>query len=353
MLLERISWPVPLNVVSSAVPSHLVRSAVASNRPRHSPAPDMPWQGVLLKGDNLEFLSLAQSFLRSQVRLIYIDPPYNTGNKEHLYRDSYERDEWLRYMEQRLSLSIPLLSDNGSICLSIDDNEMPHMRLLMDKLFGEKCFVACIAYERSGSAGLGQSGVILNSKEYILIYSKDKRSLNDIGYERPLDHATMKRYNKILAAEGTRRLLNEFEVGGNVARLYGHANFSILSISLRNYLLRQDEVASQYIENFERIFRTQNVQKENTFQNRIIDGLEKNVLYSLDYVPSRGRYRGSNKTLYYWNGELCAWLKDSAAIAGDTIIKRNKLTDFWSHEEIPKADLANEGGVLFSRSKKP
>jgi adenine-specific DNA-methyltransferase len=309
--------------------------------------------GILYHGDNEQFLLTYGDELQGKVRLLYLDPPYNTGNKQHSYIDSFHRDEWLAMMRVRLQLALPLLSEQGSICVSIDDSEMPYLRVLLDEIVGESNFVACVAYERSGSAGLGQSGAILNTKEYIVIYSLDKRRLNDVGNERPIDRSVMRRYNKVLENPGERELIAEIDGQAGTARLYRHEGFSINSLSIRDFDARRSEIESLYMESFERIFRTQNVQKENTFQNDVISRLEKDRFYSLDYVPARGRYKGTDKTLYYWNGELCAWLKDSSSVNADGITKRNKLTDFWSHAEIPKADLANEGGVLFARSKKP
>ncbi|KKQ50723.1 MAG: Adenine specific DNA methylase Mod, partial [Candidatus Woesebacteria bacterium GW2011_GWD1_38_10] len=76
-------------------------------------------------------------------------------------------------------------------------------------------------------------------------------------------------------------------------------------------------------------------------------------LYSVDYVPSRGKKKDLSVTNYYYNNGIFAWLKDSAILVGNKIIKQNKLTDFWPHADIPKADLANEGDVDFRRGKKP
>lgn len=309
--------------------------------------------GVLFHDDNERFLRRYADELRGQVRLLYLDPPYNTGYKLRSYNDRFERSEWLAMMRVRLELALPMLAENGSICISIDDSEMPYLRVLLDEVVGEKFFVACVAYERSGSAGLGQSGAILNTKEYVLIYSFDKRQFNDVGNERPIDKEVMRRYNRVLEHEGEREFVAELKGRMGAARLYKHAGVRIENLSIRNFDARKDEIEFVYKEQFERIFRTQNVQKENTFQNDVISRLQKDQFYSLDYVPARGRYKGSEKTLYYWNGELCAWLKDSSVLTPNGIVKRNKLTDFWSHGEIPKADLANEGGVEFSRSKKP
>ena len=370
------SAPVPIRDDNDSAPetseawSHFI-SMVVGRGAHICPAPDMvadesvPVQssenkllaadtsGVLIRDDNERFLREYASVLRREVRLLYLDPPYNTGYKLRSYNDRFERSDWLSMMRLRLELALSMLADNGSICISIDDSEMPYLRVLLDEVVGEKFFVACVAYERSGSAGLGQSGVILNTKEYVLIYSLDKRQLNDVGNERPIDKEVMRRYNRLLLHEGEREFVCELDGRMGKARLFKHNNVHIENLSIRKFETRKDEIESLYKEQFERIFRTQNVQKENTFQTDVIARLDKDDFYSLDYVPARGRYKGNDKTLYYWNGELCAWLKDSSVLTADGILKRNKLTDFWSHGEIPKADLANEGGVEFSRSKKP
>ena len=81
--------------------------------------------------------------------------------------------------------------------------------------------------------------------------------------------------------------------------------------------------------------------------------MEKNSLYSVEYVPSRGRNEGKPTTLFYHNGELCAWLKDTAFLEGKKVVKTTRLSNVWKNDDIPKADLGNEGGVAFPRSKKP
>lgn len=317
----------------------------------NSPKP----QGVLINGDNLHVLPMLVERIPKSVKMIYLDPPYNLGNRDFFYEDAFEEDHWLRFMSQSLDYARKLLADNGSICVSIDDEQLAQLRIMMDKIFGRANFVACIAYERSGSAGLGQAGTILNTKEYILFYCLNKDSLNTIGYERPIELETMRRYKRILVSEGKRTLIDELPMRSSdaMARLYLHEDPKIESISLKNYATRSREILRQYVGAFEKVFRTQNVQKENEFQNIIIRKLDKQLLYSLDYIPTRGRYKGAEKTLYYYNAELCAWLKDSARLDGDQLLKWNKLTDFWPHKEIPKADLANEGGIYFPRGKKP
>lgn len=107
------------------------------------------------------------------------------------------------------------------------------------------------------------------------------------------------------------------------------------------------------MENFDTVFRTYVIQKENEFQNELLAMMEKNSLYSVEYTPNRGKNKDKYTTLYYSNAELCAWLKDTAFLENGVIVKTTKLSNVWKNDEIPKANLGNEGGVTFPRSKKP
>jgi len=81
--------------------------------------------------------------------------------------------------------------------------------------------------------------------------------------------------------------------------------------------------------------------------------MDKDKFYSVEYMPSRGKYEGEETTLYYYNCELLSWLGDTTTVNEGVLTKATKMTTLWKHGEIPKADIANEGGVYFPRSKKP
>lgn len=310
---------------------------------------------MLIHGDNLLALKALEQEYTGRIKCIYIDPPYNTGNAFEYYDDNLEHSIWLNLMYPRLKSLYNLLKDGGSIWISIDDVECHYLKVMLDEIFGRDSFVADITYERSGSAGLGQGGLLVNNSEHILVYSKGTFQYNKILGSTLLEFKTMKRYNKVLVNEGERELVDEFisKSNGTPVKIYKHTGFEMRTISLRGFQENEVSIRKEFAEVFEHLFRTNNVQKENVFQNDLMSRMDKKFLYTVDYIPSRGKNKDKPTTLYYYNAELFAWLKDTAYLEGENIVKTNNLTTVWKHEDIPKADLANEGGVDFPRSKKP
>lgn len=139
---------------------------------------------ILIEGDNYHALSVLNYTHKSKIDLIYIDPPYNTGNKDFTYNDKYVEKEdtwrhskWLTFMKKRLELAKELLTEKGVIFISIDDNEIAQLKLLCDGIFGEQNFVAnCVRRRRKTQANLAKN--IAPVHEYLLIYSKSISELN-------------------------------------------------------------------------------------------------------------------------------------------------------------------------------
>lgn len=136
---------------------------------------------MLIEGDNLEAL-LALQNIDKKVDVIYIDPPYNTGN-EFVYNDkivdkedSFRHSKWLSFMEKRLKVARELLNDDGVIFVSIDDNEQAHLKMLMDDVFGSENFVSNVIYDGSLK---NNTRFISNGHDYMLIYVKNKELLID------------------------------------------------------------------------------------------------------------------------------------------------------------------------------
>lgn len=133
----------------------------------------------ILEGDNLHSLRLLEKTHTRRIDLIYIDPPYNTGGKDFRYDDSFvvkedgfRHSKWISFMRERLLAAKNLLSDKGSIFISIDDNEEAVLKLLCDDVFGEDCFVSNIAWQRTYSPRNDSKGLSVEV-EHILLYSKN------------------------------------------------------------------------------------------------------------------------------------------------------------------------------------
>ena len=127
-----------------------------------------PWN-TFVEGDNLDVLA---ALPRESVDLVYIDPPYNTGN-DFAYRDSYGRhDAWVAMMRPRLEAAREVLRATGAIFVSIDDNEVAHLRLLLDEVFGERAFLAQVVVNLNAKGRqLGRG--FATSHEYLLVYARD------------------------------------------------------------------------------------------------------------------------------------------------------------------------------------
>ncbi|WP_243175916.1 hypothetical protein [Clostridium sporogenes] len=226
---------------------------------------------------------------------------------------------------------------------------------MLDELFGKNNFVSQITYERSSVSGIGQGGVLVNTGEYILFYKKNNLSIKEMCDYKPIELKVMKRYNKILANYGKRELIDEFisKSNGLPVKVYRHIEFSIDSFSFKDYGKNKNKIDNEYASNFNKLFRTFLVQKENSFQQELLNMMNKEDLFSVEYTPSRGKNKDKLTNLYYYNKELIGWLKDSAVMENGKVVKTSKMTNIWKHEDIPKADLPNESEISFPRGKKP
>lgn len=311
-------------------------------------------ENMLINGDNLLALKALEQNFSGQIKCIYIDPPFNTGQAFEHYDDNIEHSLWLNLMYQRIKILYSLLHKDGLMWVHLDDIEVHYCKIFLDEIFGRDGCVAHITYERSAVAGLGQGGFLVNTTEHILLFKKGllpKR--NNLGYY-DLEQKTMKRYSRFLREEGERELVREFlsKSNGLPVKVYKHKFYQIDSIPLKDFEKRESEIRAFYAKNLSRIFRGNQIQKENAFQKDLISQMDKE-LYSVDYTPSRGKNEDKETTLYYFNGELLSWLSDTAEATDGKIVKTQKLTTLWDNEDIPKADIANEGGIYFPRSKKP
>ena len=129
-------------------------------------------ENMIIKGDNLEALKALLPYYKGQVKCIYIDPPYNTGNAFEHYDDNLEHSKWLSIMYPRLELLRDLLSEDGSILISIDSDECHYLKVICDEIFGRRNFVDEIIWQRA-FAPVNLKKTLSRSHDVLLVYAKD------------------------------------------------------------------------------------------------------------------------------------------------------------------------------------
>jgi Adenine specific DNA methylase Mod len=129
------------------------------------------FENVLIRGDNLLALKALESQYAGQVRCVFIDPPYNTGSAFTHYDDGLEHSTWLSLMRDRLALLWDLLAEDGSIWITIDDNECHYLKVLCDEVFGRRNYLTSIVWEKD--KGRRSDAVISAAHDYILVYAKN------------------------------------------------------------------------------------------------------------------------------------------------------------------------------------
>lgn len=147
-------------------------------------ANDPDTENMLIHGDNLLALKALESKYAGKIKCIYIDPPYNTGSAFEHYDDNLEHSQWLNLIRPRLLLLWKQLSDEGSLWISIDDDEQAYMKVLCDELFGREHFVSSMIWQKRTSPDM--RAVISDGHEYVLLYVKDKDVFKMIRNKLPL-----------------------------------------------------------------------------------------------------------------------------------------------------------------------
>ena len=154
---------------------------------------DSESENMLIHGDNLLALKTLEDKYAGKVQCIYIDPPYNTGNAFEHYDDGVEHSIWLNMISKRLEILWRLLDDTkGSIWVSIDDDEMPYLRVLMDEICGRQNFIASNVWQKRYSRENREA--IGDVHEYIVVYAKNPVSFKASRNKIPVSLEEMKAY---------------------------------------------------------------------------------------------------------------------------------------------------------------
>ena len=363
------------------------REAAAPCRKTLRPCPEesVDWdttQNLYIEGDNLEVLKLLQNSYMGKVKMIYIDPPYNTGN-DFVYHDDFaqsaeEYDEhnlddegnryrkntdsngrfhsdWCSMIYTRLMVARSLLTEDGVIFISIDDNEVDNLRKICDEVFGADNFINCIAVKMSEASGVKmnhQRRRFPKIKEYLLFYKRN--SFNMFCKIDKYKQETWDKENNIFL-EGInkedRQKLIEYEEKGSyttndidtINSLLAKANRVSLSQKIKNLGLQGDAIEKWLFENSHCIIKTAGS-----------SSLAK-LVKSIDVIPDQeiACALSNDGVLFYY---ITDFNRDTTqprlqVIFADSNIFKNPC-DFWQDIKTTGA-IANEGGVLYKNGKKP
>ena len=293
-----------------------------------------PWPGnMLIHGDNLLALRALEENFTGAVKCIYIDPPYNTGNAFEHYDDNLEHSIWLNLMYFRLQSLYKLLSDDGVLCMHLDDGEVHYAKVICDEIFGRNNFICTVACKSSTPSGLKtthKDKTIIKTKDFILIYRKSA-SLN-VNPQYVRKHTWDTHFSKFLDRENL-RVINLIDILVEQGIFPEGTKNSDITIT--------PKFRKFFIQHKDNIFQTQPVMPEEH---------KKKSLSLKDQVYRYVAEDGSEN--FAMNGRRFSFLSSSMNFVEDGNEDiATLLCDFWG--DIDFQNTQNEGGVSFPASKKP
>lgn len=303
-------------------------------------------QNLLIKGNNLLALHTLRERLAGQVKLIYIDPPYNTGNDGFKYNDNFNHSSWLAFMKNRLEAAKDLLTDDGAIFVQCDDKEQAYLKVLMDEVFGSENYSNQIVFETNASFGFkATSEGIFKQAGYILYYLKNRPSskinINALYYEKPYDEA----YRFVFTDQsGSEETWKWDSISNVLSKQLGFDTSREAKQSVGEDSFKA-QMAEYAIKNAERVFRTAAVsggalqKRKATVEHSKThkDVIVKHPDDDMDY-----QFIGGERVLLYSNRLIEI---DGIRLPGSI------LTDIW--DDVAIEGIASEGGVVFPKGKKP
>ncbi len=311
---------------------------------------------LIIKGNNLLALHSLKKRFAGKIKLIYIDPPFNTGNDDFHYNDSFNNSAWLVFMKNRLEVAKSLLSEDGVIFVQCDDNEQAYLKVLMDEVFEKENFVNNIAVKMSEATGVKMSHAKLRFpklKEYLLFYKKRNFSgFTEIDkYKHPIWDTENNTYLENFSVEQRTQLREleekdknderDVETAKNILRNVKKVslNEKIKSLSITDC----DAIQEWKFENSYRIIKTAGAQS-----------LAK-IVKAKQNIPKQDISAELSKEgilfLYFTDFNKTAKDPRFRVIFADSNIYKHPC-DFWQDIKTSGA-IANEGGVKLEKGKKP
>ena len=302
---------------------------------------------LIIKGNNLLALHTLKERYAGKVKLIYIDPPYNTGSDSFKYNDKFNRSTWLTFMKNRLEAAYDLLANDGVIFISIDDNQYSYLNILCNEIFGEENLLDTFFVQvRYTNKSLNERDDFQRVMEQVLIYSKDRKSFKPNKPYTEYDTSSFKyKINELQEGE-------KIKLGGKNVEIFKPGDYEIVeSDDLELEGLKATWASGSVLtSNTSGKFFDQHLSKR-----KVIDGL--NVLYKVDGIGEDGLgYR-------YFTGPKRENAIRGQFYAGIPTYRRKEILEGEARKYSPivnyydmSGDFGNirhEGGVSLNSGKKP
>ena len=320
-------------------PRLLIENTALSNT-----AADPETQNMLIHGDNLLALKALESKFAGQVKCIYIDPPFNTGQAFENYDDNLEMSIWLDLMRSRLQIIHTLLKDDGTLFVHIDDQNLPYLTLLLDEIFGKQNRLYLITFKQGAATGhKAINPGCVTTTNFILIYSKSKEHWhpNRLYTNRG---SRDKRYGNFIT-----NINDPFPSWNLITLTEAFAEERKLSIKearafIKSYPEQMDQFVLEHCESV--------IQLVNPDYNSV--GAETRAMID----ESRNKpneilrqVRDGYSDIYLLNGKRIIFYRDKLKKVDGEYVPGEPLTTLW--DDLLSNNLHNEGGVNFPKGKKP
>ncbi|EJQ4637521.1 TPA: site-specific DNA-methyltransferase [Campylobacter upsaliensis] len=314
---------------------------------------------LLIKGNNLLALHSLKKKFANKVKLIYIDPPYNTGNDSFNYNDNFNHSTWLTFMKNRLEIAREFLRDDGVIFIQCDDNEQAYLKVLCDEIFsrggGGNNFVGCITCKVKSAGGLTtDTEMFFDCAEYLLVYAKSSQHLtyNTIKVKTEVVNSsskTAKQYNSIINNIDFSK--KEFVAKKDNITYYKiqKGYFNIENLQIKN--MNENDFFDKKDEIFRLTALSGGIGKK--LQNHIKDFTNNEDLFIFEYVPTKGKDKDKLTQYLMYKNQTITMLSKLIEVddKNKRIIKLEPISniftdDFWQ-------GISNEGQVKLKNGKKP
>lgn len=308
---------------------------------------DEQCNGLMISSENFQALNLLREKFAEQVKCVYIDPPYNTGGDDFVYKDNYQESSWLSCLYDRLLLTKPFFKEGGSIAVSIDIKELDKLIALMDMTIGSENRKANITVRRASLTGAKVINPgLVNISENVVMYANGNGKWNpQRAYRECGINFKKTRYKSFILnkEQGFEKweISTVLEVFAKTKNIPKSQLVKVLGDSY------EDELYKFMMDNAASICRLAALD-EDSVGNDVLD-LKKISLDNPDIIYHLQREDCND--YYVINGQAILFFKDRLRKVGDKIVPVEPVSDIW--DDVLPNDIHNEGGVVLKKGKKP